>query len=179
MDHMAWLQTLFESEDASNVQVPIGIATELDVNAQSPIVTVLPASSVSARLAFLNNTMYDFSKPNSIACQPNTAAAPGVRPPSFSFDLPNRNQLRRTVSEPNSIVSMSSTSTSVPSKSTSDDEKSQRRKELARGYARKAREKKRNQQTSLRVALQALHEENSQLRNALDTVLRLAQPRES
>ncbi len=166
---MVWLQTLFDSEDTSNVQLPIGIATELDVNAQSPIVTALPASSVSARLASLNNT---------IAYQPNTAGAPGVRPPSFSFDSPNRHQMRRTVSESISIATMSSTSTSLPSKGISDDEKTQRRKELGRGYARKAREKKNHQLTSLRMALQALQEENSQLRSALDTILRLAQPRE-
>jgi hypothetical protein len=169
MDHMAWLQSLFDSEDTSNVQVPIGIATELDVNAPSPIVTALPASSVSARLTLLNNT---------IAYQPNTAGAPGVRPPSFSFDSPNRHQMRRTVSEPNSIATMSTTSTSLPSKGTSDDEKAQRRKELARGYARKAREKKNHQFTSLHMALQALREENSQLRSAFDTIIRLAQPRE-
>jgi hypothetical protein len=178
MDHMAWLQTLFDSEDSSNVQAPIGIAAELDLNALSPIVTDLPASSVSARLALLNNTMNGFCRTNSIACQPNTAGAPGVRPPNFSFDSPNRHQLRRTVSEPNSIAAMSTISTSLPSKGTSDDEKAQRRKDLARGYARKSREKKKNQQTSLRVALQALHEENSQLRMARDTLLRLAQPRE-
>jgi hypothetical protein len=178
MDHMAWLQTLFDSEDASNVQVPIGIGTELDGNAQSPIVTALPVSSVSARLALWNNTTNDLCRTNSIACQPNTAGAPGVLPPSISFDSPNCHELRRTVSEPNSIAAMSSTSTSLPSKGTSDDEKAQRRKELARCYARKAREKKKNQLTSLRMALQALQEENSQLKIALDTILRLAQPRE-
>jgi hypothetical protein len=67
----------------------------------------------------------------------------------------------------------------VPSKSTSDDEKSQLRKKLARAYARKSREKKRNQEIRLRIELHALHEENAQLRNALDVILRLAEQMKS
>ncbi len=95
---------------------------------------------------------------------------------TFKFDEVSRH----TVSEPrpstplSPIVAVSPVSPVLASavfKQGSDEDKAERRKGLARNYARKARQKKKEQQSNLMGRVQALHEENLQLRNLLNAVL--------
>ncbi len=166
---MDWLQLVVE--DANVPKLDLNADGFNSANGLSPSQPFL-SLHVSDQLALLDARMQILQRSQIVRYSSDDTHT------SLKFDEVSRH----TVSEPSpsttsspivAVSPVSTVSASADFKQASDEDKAERRKGLARSYARKARQKKKEQQANLMGRVEALQEENLKLRNLLNAVLSL------